>query len=198
MGTHTVASIVVFEGGRARKSEYKRVNIRGLEKPDDYCAMHQIITRRFTGALADKMALPDLILIDGGKGQVSAARRALTEVGLDVPLLGLAKKQETIIREGGPDIVLPETHPALRLLINIRDEAHRVAVGYNRQRRGKAMTRSILDDIPGIGPRRRDALLAHFSSVDQLREAGLDELARIPGVGRAAAAAVKDFFGAPG
>lgn len=196
MGTHTVASIVVFEGGRSKKSEYKRVNIRGLEKPDDFYAMHQIITRRFSGALADKMALPDLLLIDGGKGQLSAARRALKEVGLDIAMLGLAKKQETIIREGGGDILLPETHPALRLVINVRDEAHRTAVGYNRQRRGKAMTRSLLDDVPGIGPRRRDALLAHFSSVDQLKEADVDELSKIPGVGRAAALAVKDYFGA--
>lgn len=195
MGTHTVASIVVFEGGRAQKSEYKRINIRGLDKPDDFYSMHQAVYRRFSGSLADKMTLPDLLLIDGGKGQLSAARRALTEAGLDIPMLGLAKKQETIIREGQNDILAPETHPALRLLINIRDEAHRTAVGYNRRRRGQAMTKSILDDVPGIGPKRRDALLAHFSSVDQLKEADLDELADIPGVGRVAAEAIKEFFG---
>jgi excinuclease ABC subunit C len=196
MGTHTVASLVVFEGGRAKKSEYRRVNIRGLDKPDDFAAMRQIILRRFNGTLADKLPAPDLILIDGGKGQLSAARRALDELNLDLPMLGLAKKQETIVREKGSDILLPHSHPALRLLINIRDEAHRVAVGYGRQRRGKAMTRSILDDIPGIGPRRREALLAHYASIDQLKEAELEELARIPGVGRAAAAAVKAFFDA--
>ena len=194
MGTHTVASIVVFEGGRARKSEYKRVRIRGLDKPDDFYAMHQAVYRRFTGQLADKMPVPDLLLIDGGKGQLSAARRALKEAGLDIPMLGLAKKQETIIREEGDDILVPETHPALRMLINIRDEAHRTAVGYNRKKRGEAMTKSVLDDVPGIGPKRRDALLAHFSSVDQLRSAEVDELASIPGVSRAAAEAVKDFF----
>ena len=194
MGTHTVASIVVFEGGRARKSEYKRVRIRGLDKPDDFYAMHQAVYRRFTGQLADKMPVPDLLLIDGGKGQLSAARRALKEAGLDIPMLGLAKKQETIIREGADDILVPETHPALRMLINIRDEAHRTAVGYNRKKRGEAMTKSVLDDVPGIGPKRRDALLAHFSSVDQLRSAEVDELASIPGVSRAAAEAVKDFF----
>ena len=194
MGTHTVASIVVFEGGRARKSEYRRVRIRGLDKPDDFYAMHQAVYRRFTGQLADKMPVPDLLLIDGGKGQLSAARRALKEAGLDIPMLGLAKKQETIIREDGDDILVPETHPALRMLINIRDEAHRTAVGYNRKKRGEAMTKSVLDDVPGIGPKRRDALLAHFSSVDQLKSAGVDELASIPGVSRAAAEAVKDFF----
>ncbi|ADI15088.1 excinuclease ABC subunit UvrC [Truepera radiovictrix] len=196
MGTHTVASIVVFEGGRARKSEYRKMRITGLTRPDDFYAMHQAVYRRFTGALADKLPVPDLLLIDGGKGQLSAARRALKDAGLELPLLGLAKKQETIIREGAPEILVPETHPALRLLINIRDEAHRTAVGFNRKQRGAAMTRSVLDDIPGIGPARRDALLARFSSIDELKSAGVDELARIPGMGRVAAEAVVAFFSA--
>ncbi len=198
MGSHTVASIVVFEGGRARKSEYRRLRIRGLDKPDDFFSMHQAVLRRFSGSLADKLPLPDLLLIDGGKGQMSAARRACDEAGVTLPLVGLAKKQETLLTEGGRDILVPETHPALRLLINVRDEAHRKAVGYNRQRRGKAMTRSVLDDVPGIGPKRRDALLAYFSSVDQLRRAGLPEIASIPGVGPAAARAVKDYFSEAG
>ena len=194
MGTHTVASIVVFEGGRAKKSEYRRMRISGLDKPDDFYSMHQAVYRRFTGSLADKLPLPDLLLIDGGKGQLSAARRALDEAGIDIPMLGLAKKQETIITEGKKEILVPETHPALRLLINIRDEAHRTAVGYNRKKRGEAMTKSVLDDVPGIGPKRRDALLAHFSSVDELKSAEVAELAGIPGVGRNAAEAVKAFF----
>lgn len=194
MGTHTVASIVVFEGGRARRSEYRRVRIRDLEKPDDFFSMHQAVYRRFTGALADKLPAPDLLLIDGGKGQLSAATRAMQEAGLDIPLVGLAKRQETVIGPGGREIVVPHSHPGLKLLINVRDEAHRIAVGYNRNRRGKAMTRSLLDDVPGIGPKRRDALLAHFSSVDQIRTANLEELASIPGVGAAAAGAVKAYF----
>ncbi|MDA0700130.1 MAG: excinuclease ABC subunit UvrC [bacterium] len=194
MGTHTVASLVVFEGGRAKKSEYRRMRIRGLDKPDDFLSMHQAVLRRFTGRLADQLPRPDLVLIDGGKGQLAAARRALGEAGVDVPLVGLAKRVETIVTESGRELLLPNTHPALRLLIHARDEAHRTAVGYNRQRRGQAMTRSLLDDVPGVGPKRRDALLAHFSSVDQLREADLDELAAVAGVGRAAAAAVKAYF----
>jgi excinuclease ABC subunit C len=194
MGTHTVASIVVFEGGRSRKSEYKRIRIQGLDKPDDFYSMHQAVYRRFTGSLADKMPIPDLLLIDGGKGQMSAARRALNDAGIDIPLLGLAKKQETIITEGKEEILVPLTHPALRLLIAIRDEAHRTAVGFNRKKRGEAMTKSILDDVPGIGPKRRDALLAHFSSVDQLKSASVEEIAKIPGVGLNAAEAVKEFF----
>ncbi|MEX2534971.1 MAG: excinuclease ABC subunit UvrC [Trueperaceae bacterium] len=196
MGTFTVASIVVFEGGRSRKSEYRRVRIQGLVKPDDFFSMHQAVYRRFTGALADKSPLPDLLLIDGGKGQLSAAQRALEEAGLDIPLVGLAKRQETIIVPGGREIVVPRSHPGLKLLINVRDEAHRIAVGYNRSRRGKAMTRSLLDEVPGIGPKRRDALLSHFSSVEQLRHADVDELASIPGVGTAAAGAVKAYFAA--
>ena len=194
MGEHTVASIVVFEGGRAKRSDYRRLRIRNPQRSDDYYAMHQAVRRRFTGSLADKMPLPDLLLIDGGKGQMSAARRALQEAGLDVPMVGLAKKQETLILEDGEELLVPLTHPALKLLINVRDEAHRVAVGYNRQRRGKALTRSLLDDVPGIGPKRRDALLAHFSSIDELRSADVGTLAAIPGVGQAAAKAVKDFF----
>jgi excinuclease ABC subunit C len=194
MGTHTVASIVVFEGGRSKKSEYRRMRIQGLDKPDDFYSMHQAVYRRFTGSLSDKMPIPDLLLIDGGKGQMSAARRALNDAGLEIPLLGLAKKQETIITEGKEEILVAMTHPALRLLIAIRDEAHRTAVGFNRKQRGEAMTKSILDDVPGIGPKRRDALLAYFSSVDQLKSASIEEIAKIPGVGQNAAEAVKEFF----
>ena len=194
MGTHTVASLVVFEGGRAKKSEYRRLRIRGLDRPDDFASMHQAVLRRFTGRLADQLPPPDLLLIDGGKGQLSAAKRALQEAGVDVPLVGLAKRIETIVTDDGRELLLPNTHPALKLLIHARDEAHRTAVGYNRQRRGQAMTRSLLDDVPGVGPKRRDALLAHFSSVDQLRDASLDALSAVPGVGRAAAAAVKAYF----
>ena len=197
MGTHTVASIVVFEGGRSRKKDYRRIRIRDLDKPDDFFSMHQAVYRRFTGQLMDRMEMPDLLLIDGGKGQLSAARRALNDAGIDLPILGLAKRQETIISESLGELIVPHTHPALRLLINIRDEAHRVAVGYNRKRAGSAMTVSILDEVPGIGPKRRDALLQHFSSIDELRSASVEQLAQVPGMGRSAAAAVKRFFAEP-
>ena len=194
MGTHTVASIVVFEGGRSRRSEYRTMRIRGLDKPDDFFAMRQAVARRFSGSLADSMPLPDLLLIDGGKGQLSAARQGLRDADIDIPLLGLAKKYETIVRERGESILVPHNHPALRLLINIRDEAHRTAVGFNRKERGRASTRSILDDVSGIGPKRRDAILAHFSSIDELRHASLEHLASIPGVGSRAAEAILEHF----
>ncbi|HLR47316.1 MAG TPA: excinuclease ABC subunit UvrC [Deinococcales bacterium] len=194
MGTHTVSSIVVFEGGRAKRSAYRRIRIRGVDRPDDYYSMHQAVYRRFTGRLMDNMEMPDLLLIDGGKGQLSAARRALDDAGLDLPLVGLAQKQETVISEKLGEVIVPLSHPALRLLINVRDEAHRVAVGYSRKRRGAAMTASVLDDVPGIGPKRRDALLAHFSSVDEIRSATVEQLAGIPGMGKVAATAVRDYF----
>ena len=194
MGTHTVASIVAFEGGRAKRSDYRRLRIRELDKPDDFFSMHQAVLRRFTGQLADKLPPPDLLLIDGGKGQISAAKRALSEAGLRIPLVGLAKREERLITGAGEEILVPLTHPALRLLMHVRDEAHRTAVGYNRQRRGKALTRSVLDDVPGIGPIRRDALLAHFSSIDELRSAPLEVLAAVPGVGPVAARSVKEYF----
>ena len=120
----------------------------------------------------------------------------MDDAGVDVPLVALAKRIETIVTEAGREILLPDTHPALRLLIAARDEAHRTAVGYNRERRGRAMTTSLLDDVKGIGPKRRDALLAHFSSIEQLHAATVDELAAVPGVGRAAAQAVKAHFAA--
>lgn len=194
MGTHTVASIVAFAGGRAKRSEYRKLRIHGLDKPDDFYSMHQAVYRRFTGRLADSLEPPDLLLIDGGKGQLSAARRALEEAGVNVPIVGLAKRQETIITERGDGVLVPITHPGLKLLINIRDEAHRVAVTYNRKQRGAAMKQSVLDEVPGIGPKRRDAILDWFSSVDEIRNASLDQLANVPGVGPAAAAAIQDWF----
>ena len=198
MGTHTVAGIAVFEGGRSLKKEYRRLRITGLDKPDDFASIYQAVYRRFTGSLADKLALPDLLLIDGGKGQLTAARRALCEAGLKIPLLGLAKRNETIVTEERGDIVVPETNPGLRMLIYIRDETHRIAVSYNRKLRGKATTRSILDDVPGIGPKRRNAILGYVSSIEELKEATIEELSLVPGVGRVAAESVKSFFSLEG
>ncbi|MEX2501148.1 MAG: helix-hairpin-helix domain-containing protein, partial [Trueperaceae bacterium] len=193
MGSHTVASIVAFEGGRPKRSDYRSMRIRDLDKPDDFFSLHQALVRRFTGRLAERLPEPDLLLIDGGKGQVSSARRALREAGITVPIVGLAKRAETLIREDGRELHLPLTHPALRLLVHVRDEAHRVAVGGNRTGRGRAATKSVLDEVSGIGPKRRDALLASFSSVDQLLAADEATLAAVPGVGRSAAAAVRSW-----
>ena len=206
-GTNIVSGMVVFEGGRARRGEHRRFKVKGLEHPDDYLAMRQTITRRFTGGLADKLPLPDLLLIDGGRGQVNATLDALREVGLRIPIVGLAKREETIILpspygaqwwlESGTEVGqkaevrLPETHPALRLLIAVRDEVHNYAVTYHRKLRGEGMLRSIFDEVPGIGPKRREALLEHFTSLEDLRSASEEEIARVPGVGLTAARAIK-------
>ncbi|MDO4264399.1 MAG: helix-hairpin-helix domain-containing protein, partial [Deinococcus sp.] len=209
-GTHIVSGMIVLEGGRARRGEYRRFKVRGLDHPDDYAAMRQTIFRRFTGSLSDKLPLPDLLLIDGGRGQVNAALDALTEAGVQVPLVGLAKREEIIVLPSpygaqwwltggtvvgdGKELLLPHTHPALRVLIHARDEVHHYAVSYNRKLRGQAMTASIFDDLPGIGQKRRDALLEHFTSLEELKAADVREIAAVPGMGLKAAQSVKEFL----
>ncbi|EYB67679.1 excinuclease ABC subunit C [Deinococcus phoenicis] len=209
-GTNIVSGMVVFEGGRARRGEHRRFKVRGLEHPDDYTAMKQTISRRFTGSLADKLPLPDLVLIDGGRGQVNAALDALKEAGVRVPVVGLAKREERIILPGrygaqwwletgsevGVDreLLLPHAHPALRVLIGVRDEVHHYAVSYHRKLRGQDMLRSVFDDLPGIGQKRRDALLEQFTSLEDLAAAPVEQIARVPGMNLRAAQSVKDFL----
>jgi excinuclease ABC subunit C len=206
-GTNIVSGMVVFEGGRARRGEHRRFKVKGLTQPDDYAAMRQTITRRFTGGLSEKLPLPDLLMIDGGRGQVSAALDALREVGMQIPVVGLAKREETIIlpsvygaqwwldsgTEVGKnrEVRLPETHPALRMLIAVRDEVHQFAITYHRKLRGEGMMTSVFDGIPGIGPKRREALLEHFTSIEELKAAPIETIARVPGVGLLAARAIK-------
>jgi excinuclease ABC subunit C len=193
-GSHTVASFVTFEGGRAKRSDYRKMRIHGLSKPDDYASMSQALHRRFSGSLATKLPMPDLILIDGGKGQLSAAEAGLALAGVAVALVGLAKRRETIVMQSRKELHEPLTHPGLRLLVAIRDEAHRTAVAFNRSNRSKAGTRSLLEDVPGIGPARRDAILAHFSSVDDIKGATLKELTMVPGIGKEVAIKISEHF----
>lgn len=209
-GTNIVSGMVVFEGGRSRRGEHRRFKVRGLDHPDDYTAMRQTISRRFTGSLSDKLPLPDLILIDGGRGQVNAALDALKEAGVRVPVVGLAKREERIILPGrfgaqwwletgteiglDRELLLPHTHPALRVLIGVRDEVHQYAVSYHRKLRGQDMLRSVFDDLPGIGQKRKDALLEHFTSLEDLAGAPVEQIARVPGMNLRAAQSVKDFL----
>ena len=209
-GTNIVSGMVVFEGGRSRRGEHRRFKVRGLEHPDDYESMKQTIYRRFTGSLADKLPLPDLMLIDGGRGQVNAALDALKEAGVQVPVVGLAKREERLILPGrygaqwwletgtevGVDreLLLPHTHPALRMLIGVRDEVHNYAVSYHRKLRGEGMLRSVFDDLPGIGQKRRDALLEHFTSLEDLAAAPVEQIAAVPGMTLRAAQSVKEFL----
>lgn len=185
-GTHPVASMVMMIAGRPSRADYRRYRMTTIG-PDDFAMMREVVGRRARRVVAGEFEPPDLILIDGGVGQVSAARAALAEEGLGhLPVIGLAKRQEEIIVPGQSiPIRLPRNHEALKLLIQLRDEAHRFAVTYHRQRRGTAALRSRLEGIPGIGAERRLALLQHFGSVDAMRLASPADLARVPGMGPA-------------
>ncbi|NQW04514.1 MAG: excinuclease ABC subunit UvrC [Acidobacteria bacterium] len=202
-GTNTVASMVVCVEGRMRKSEYRKFTIRGtagtsdaavLSHPDDFASMEEVVRRRYQKLLEQGGPFPDLILIDGGKGQLTAAYAALRAVGLDrLVAVGLAKQEELLFRRDRMDgIALPHDTPALRLVQRIRDEAHRFAITFHRVKRTKAALRSALDSVPGIGPRRRKQLLTTFGSVAGVRRASREELDQA--VGAKVAQAVLDHF----
>jgi excinuclease ABC subunit C len=154
MGEAVVGSIAVFEGGKPLRAQYRRMRLKGFEAPDDYAAMEQTLYRRFTGSLAQQLPLPDLILIDGGLGQLRAAQRGLERAGLEIPAVALAKREEILILSDGHELRLPLTHPALQLLIYLRDETHRNGLLYNRKLRSAQSLKSLLDGIPGIGARK--------------------------------------------
>jgi excinuclease ABC subunit C len=187
-GGETVASMVVWEEGRMRKSEYRSFNIRDLKQPDDYASIRQAVERRYRRQLEEISGLPDLIMIDGGRGQLNSALAALTELGVeDNPICSLAKREEEIYVPGLPDpLRLGRDDAGLRLLQEIRDEAHRFAVSRHRRRRSARTFRSRLDDLAGIGPTRRKALIQKFNSAEGVRNASLAELqdALGPAMGR--------------
>jgi len=182
-GGETVASLVVWEQGRMRKSEYRSFNIRRLQQADDFASIHQAVVRRYRRRLEELGAMPDLILIDGGRGQLNAALSALVELGVEeTPVVGLAKKEEELYLADRPEpLRLPRRDPGLRLLQQLRDEAHRFALARHRRRRVKKTLTSELDGIPGIGPGRRKLLLRRFGSVEQLRKAPQEELVAVLG-----------------
>ncbi len=227
-GSDVVASMVVFEDGLARKSDYRRFQVRGLGGQDDVAAIREVVGRRFrryveertqTGEVeamtedhdgADSPASrpgvdpqtgrprrfaysPNLVVVDGGPPQVAAAAAALAELGIDdVSLCGLAKRLEEVWLPGRPDpVILPRTSEALYLLQRVRDEAHRFAITYHRQRRSRSMTASALDGVPGLGETRRKALLRHFGSVKRLRAASVEEIIEVQGIGRRTAEAIR-------
>ena len=195
MGEAAVASCVVYDRHALQKSEYRRFNMRDLTPGDDYAAMRQALTRRYERVSAEDGKIPDLILIDGGRGQVNAARAALAELGLnDLTVVGVAKgaerkagQEELILEAEGQSLSLPPQHPGLHLIQSIRDEAHRFAIVGHRAKRGKTRTTSTLTEIPGIGARRRQKLLAHFGGLQGVQAAAVDELADVAGVSRALA-----------
>jgi excinuclease ABC subunit C len=181
-GSETVASMVVCEDGRMKRAEYRKFRIRGA-KVDDFASMHEVVSRRYRKVLENGGPFPDLILIDGGKGQLSAAYAALEALGLsNLVAIGIAKKEELIFTRDRVDpIALDPASPALLLIQRIRDEAHRFAVTFHRQSRGRRDLRSAIDDIAGIGPRRRKALLTAFGSVTGVRRATREELIAVVG-----------------
>jgi excinuclease ABC subunit C len=195
MGEAAVASCVVYDRHAMQKSEYRRFNMRDLTPGDDYAAMRQALTRRYEKLASGEGKVPDLILIDGGRGQLNAARAALAELGQnDLTVVGVAKGperkpglEELVLEADGQSLSLPPSHPGLHLIQSIRDEAHRFAIVGHRARRGKARTTSTLTDIPGIGARRRQKLLAHFGGLQGVQSAAVDELAKVEGVSRALA-----------
>ncbi|MGD8309446.1 MAG: excinuclease ABC subunit UvrC, partial [Chromatiales bacterium] len=191
-GELAVASCVVFDGGGPVKSEYRRFNIEGVAPGDDYAAMEQALTRRYRRLVAGEASLPDLLLIDGGKGQLGAAQRVLSEMGVEgVALVGVAKgaarkpglEQLFILGRPGP-VVLPADSPALHLVQQIRDEAHRFAITAHRQRRGRSRRTSTLERIPGVGPKRRQRLLREFGGLQGIARAGKEDLASVNGISR--------------
>ncbi|MGV8991352.1 MAG: excinuclease ABC subunit UvrC [Thiobacillus sp.] len=191
MGEATVASCVVYEGDDLKKSDYRRYNISGITPGDDYAAMHAALIKRFHKSVEENGVLPDLLLIDGGKGQISTAVEAMTELGLgEVLLLGVAKGEarkpglETLIFADGRELKLAKDHPGFHLIQQVRDEAHRFAITGHRAKRGKVRMQSTLEDIPGIGPKRRKQLLEHFGGLQGVRNAGVDALATANGISR--------------
>ena len=195
-GSETVASMVVFEGGQANKNEYRRYKLNTVEgKPDDFKSMQEVVGRRYRDAL-EKGPIPDLIIIDGGKGQLNAALTLIRAAGLtEVPVVGLAKEFEHIFREGiSEPLILPRHSQSLYLVQRIRDEAHRFAITYHRKLRSKRNLVSVLDHIPGIGAKRRKALWDHFGSLAKIKTAEVDALAKVEGMTLPAAEAVYNFF----
>jgi excinuclease ABC subunit C len=196
-GTDTVGSMVVFEDALPRKSDYRRFKVRTLDGQDDFAAMEEVLRRRFTAYLADQRRppsergkfayAPSLVVIDGGAGQLGRAVKVLEELELTIPVVGLAKRLEEVYLPGVDEpLAIPRGEEALYLLQRVRDEAHRFAVSYHRTLRGKRMVDSVLDDVPGIGPARKRALLRHFGSLKRMQEADVDAIAEVVPAGVAA------------
>ncbi|MDX1933211.1 MAG: excinuclease ABC subunit UvrC [Capsulimonadales bacterium] len=188
-GRHAVGGMIVFEQGKPKKSEYRRFKIEQSEgDPNDFAMMFEMLTRRFnrmSDGSAKFAAEPDLILIDGGKGQLSAAQAAMKQFGYDFPMIGLAKQFEQVFLPNEPEpIEFARNSPALFLLQRVRDEVHRFAIAYHRNVRGRAARMSVLDEIPGIGPLRRRELLRFFGSVEKMRQASVEDLMKAPGMNR--------------
>ena len=208
-GFESVGSMVVFEDGKSKNSDYRKFKIKGVHGPDDYASMEEVITRRFkrylnekdaegTEALSAKFSKkPDLLMIDGGKGQVNAAEEVLLRMGLSIPVCGMVKDERHRTRGlmyQNQEITMPRSSEGFRMVVRIQDEVHRFALEYHRKLRADSQVRSVLDDIPGIGPTRRKALMRHFKGIEPIRRATVEELAEVDAMNQKAAEAVYGFF----
>jgi excinuclease ABC subunit C len=194
--THKVASMVCFAGGKPDRANYRRYRIRTVAGQDDFASMAEVVRRRYSRVLNDGIRKPSLIVVDGGKGQLSSARRELEALGLgDLPIIGLAKEREEIFRPGESNpLVIDHSSGAIRLLQRIRDEAHRVANGYHQLLMKQRMNESLLDDCPGVSENRKKLLLRHFGSMERLRNATAEEICAIDGIGPKLAETLVEFF----
>ena len=200
-GFESVGSMVVYEKGRPKRSDYRKFKIKWVQGPNDYASMEEVLTRRFThesnGEFDSFARLPDLILMDGGRGQVNIALKVLNDLGIRIPVCGMVKDDHHRTRGlyfNNVEIPIDTSSEGFRLITRIQDEAHRFAIEYHRSLRGKSQVRSVLDDIPGIGDTRRRALMKHFKSIEAVQAASEEELAQVPGMNRAAAENVYRFF----
>ena len=205
-GFESVGSMVVYERGRPKRNDYRKFRIKGIKGADDYGSMREVLTRRFTHGLRERQenaelgkftAFPDLIMMDGGRGQVNVALQVLDELHLEIPVCGMVKDDHHRTRGlyyHNEEIPIDRSSEAFRLITRIQDEAHRFAIEYHRQLRGKGQVHSILDDIEGIGPARRKALMRKYLSLDEIKKASVEELAKIPSMNEKAAESVYNFF----
>ncbi|MEM3703900.1 MAG: excinuclease ABC subunit UvrC [Candidatus Bathyarchaeia archaeon] len=195
MGEEAVGSLIVFEEGRPKKEDYRRFKIETVNGPDDTAMMGEIIHRRYRGLLERGEKPPNLILVDGGKGQLNAALNSLKGLGLNFPIVGLAKKFEEIYIPGdSKPIRLPPDSKALFLLQRVRDEAHRFALSYHKKLREKKFRESVLESIPGVGVKRRNELLKHFGSLENLRKATVEEIRAVPGISEELAKRIHEYL----
>ena len=195
-GTLSVASTVCFHSGKPHKDHYRHYQIKTVEGSDDFASMAEVVSRRYARLRAEGGQLPDLVLVDGGKGQLMAALKALWQLEIrDLPVIGLAKQMEEIYAPGQPlPIQLPNDSPALHLIQRLRDEAHRFANAYHQKLRKRRIKESVLDEVPGLGEKRKLALLQHFGSIQRLRQATTEEIGSVSGIGPKMAATLKEFL----
>ena len=215
-GFESVGSMIVYEGGSPKRSDYRKFKIRSVQGPDDYASMEEVLTRRFSHGMEEQKELeerkmenqfgkfsvfPDLIMMDGGRGQVNVALRVLDKLGLSIPVCGMVKDDNHRTRGlyyQNVEIPIDRNSEGFRLITRIQDEAHRFAIEYHRSLRSKEQVHSVLDDIEGIGPARRKALMRQFKSLEAIQRASEEELAAAESMNAASARSVYEFFHGPG